>query len=443
MSQSSSGENRNRSGGSRSGGSSGSRNRSGNRGGNRNRQEGGRSRSSSRRPEPKLTGFQKFVKAITFGLIDPAKSAGKSRSGERRSGGRPSGSGDRSGDRSSSKTRRKPVAVEPTTPRLYVGNLNYEVTDEELSEIFAPLGTVKEATVVRHGGSERSKGFAFVEMGSLEEAKAAVSKLNDQELKGRQMLVTGAKAEKPRREGSDSRESSRGERRDGGRERSEGRSGDRRSRDGSSRERSGGRERKGRGDRGDRIEKPTHQVKPAEVEVITSTSLLVANVNAEATDEDLNDLFSGIGTVSSRSAIDGKEGAATRDFQVEFSEVAEAQKAVELLHGKAFMGNQLKVTGSSGAPQAAPVEKAPVQEAPAEETPAEEVPVEEAKPETPAGEPAVSEAPVEPTAEAESTKAESSGEVEEATITEGEPEVSAEESSEEWSPSEESGEEKN
>lgn len=435
MSQSSSGEDRNRSGGSRSGGPSRSRNRSGNRSGNRNRQEGGRSRSSSRRPEPKLSGFQKFVKAITFGLVDPAKSAKKSRSSDRPSGDRRSGAKEGGGDRSSSKPRRKPVAVEPTTPRLYVGNLNYEVTDEELSEVFEPVGTVKEAAVVRHGGSGRSKGFAFVEMGSLDEAKAAVSKLNDQELKGRQMLVTGAKAEKPRRDGSDSRESSRGERREGGRERSEGRSGDRRSRDGSSRERSGGRERKGRGDRGDRIEKPTHQVKPVEVEVITSTSLLVANVNAEATDEDLGDLFSGIGTVSNRSAIEGKEGAVTKDFQIEFSEVAEAQKAVELLHGKAFMGNQLKVTGSSDAPQAAPVE-----ETTAEETPVEEA---EAKPETPAEEPAAAEAPVEPAVEAESTETESSDEVEQPTITEEQPEVAAEEANEEWSPSEEAGEEKN
>lgn len=381
------------------------------------------------------------MKAITFGLVDPAKSAKKSRSSDRASGGRRpgdrrSGAKEGGGDRSSSKPRRKPVAVEPTTPRLYVGNLNYEVTDEELSEVFEPVGTVKEAAVVRHGGSGRSKGFAFVEMGSLDEAKAAVSKLNDQELKGRQMLVTGAKAEKPRRDSSDSRDSSRGERREGGRERSEGRSGDRRSRDGSSRERSGGRERKGRGDRGDRgdrIEKPTHQVKPVEVEVITSTSLLVANVNAEATDEDLGDLFSGIGTVSNRSAIEGKEGAVTKDFQIEFSEVAEAQKAVELLHGKAFMGNQLKVTGSSGAPQAAPVE-----EATAEETPAEE-----AKPETPAEETAAAEAPVEPAVEAESTKTESSDEVEQPTITEEQPEVAAEEANEEWSPSEETGEEKN
>ena len=378
MSQSSSGNHRNRDG---SRGNSQRRN-SGNRrpqgGGYRNRNQGNRSgggnRSRSRRPrQPQLTGFQKFLKAISFGLIDPAKK--KKPSSRKPAAGKstPSQKG---------RNRRKPEIVEPTTPRLYVGNLSYDVTDEELTEVFAGSGAVKEASVVRHGGSGRSKGFAFVEMGSLEEAKAAVSQLNDKEIQGRSIFVTGAKAKKPRPEGGDRRDSKSRTRRDG-----EGR---RDSSEGGSRSRRERKPRDRRGGRGDGEEKkPSRQVRPIEVEKVDTPVLLVANVNADATDIDIQDLFEDIGTVNGRESMGKGEDKVTSDLKVEFSELEGAQKAVELLHGKSFMGHQLKVTAFSGkeadnesATQAE--EKVAEEAAPAAETEikVEENPVGESTPES-------------------------------------------------------------
>ncbi len=151
-------------------------------------------------PAPQPTAFQKFIKLITFGLVDlaPAKAPAPARKPSQE-GRAPRG--DREGRRDSDQSekpkreRRPPSVVEPTSPRLYVGNLSYDVTDADLQVLFAAHGSVVEAAVVTRSGTDRSKGFAFVEMGSLEEAKAAASALNDHELQGRKMLVTGAKSE--------------------------------------------------------------------------------------------------------------------------------------------------------------------------------------------------------------------------------------------------------
>ena len=131
------------------------------------------------------------------------------------------------------------------------GNLSYDVTNADLETLFGAHGSVVEAAVVTQAGSEKSKGFAFVEMGSVEEAKAAAAALNDHEVQGRKMLVTGAKSE-----GREEKPAGRSERAPRG-ERSE---------------RSGGRgDRKERGERGrggrsrggdsDEIDKPSRQVR--------------------------------------------------------------------------------------------------------------------------------------------------------------------------------------
>jgi hypothetical protein len=128
-------------------------------------------------------------------------------------------------------------------------------------------------------------------------------------------------------------------------------------------------------------------------------------VNADATDEDRHDLFDGIGTIVSSEVTATNEKAATKDWIVEFSEVSEAQKAVEFLHGKAFMGNELKVTAASegGAAATPAAENAPPEpEADSEaEAPTEseaEAPT-EPEADAPVSEP-VAEAPAEPEAEA-------------------------------------------
>lgn len=82
--------------------------------------------------------------------------------------------------------------------KLYVGNLLYEVSDEDLKEVFAPAGNVVTASVVRYHDSGRSKGFGFVEMETEEEAQKAIDTLNGQDFKGRKLIVSEARPPKPR-----------------------------------------------------------------------------------------------------------------------------------------------------------------------------------------------------------------------------------------------------
>src|SRR5437867_7019951 len=89
---------------------------------------------------------------------------------------------------------RKPEAVEVTSPRLYVGNLSFEATESDLFELFNGVGHVQNAEVVSYRHNQRSKGFAFVQMQTIEEAKRAVEELHDKEFLGRKLVVSGAKS---------------------------------------------------------------------------------------------------------------------------------------------------------------------------------------------------------------------------------------------------------
>ena len=95
---------------------------------------------------------------------------------------------------SSPRTARKPESVEVTTPRLYVGNLSFEATESDLFELFNGVGQVQNAEVVTYKHNQRSKGFAFVQMQTVEEAKRAVAELHDKEFLGRKLVVSGAKS---------------------------------------------------------------------------------------------------------------------------------------------------------------------------------------------------------------------------------------------------------
>ena len=90
---------------------------------------------------------------------------------------------------------RKPESVEVTSPRLYVGNLSFDATESDLFELFNGVGQVQNAEVVTYKHNERSKGFAFVQMQSVEEAKRAVAELHDKEFLGRKLVVSGAKSD--------------------------------------------------------------------------------------------------------------------------------------------------------------------------------------------------------------------------------------------------------
>jgi len=82
--------------------------------------------------------------------------------------------------------------------KLYVGNLAYSLGDAELEQLFAAHGTVQSAKVIVDRDTGRSKGFGFVEMGSDQEAQAAISALNGKEVDGRALTVNEAR---PREEG--------------------------------------------------------------------------------------------------------------------------------------------------------------------------------------------------------------------------------------------------
>jgi RNA recognition motif-containing protein len=89
-----------------------------------------------------------------------------------------------------------PIPQEITTPKLYVGNLAYEAAESDLFDLFSKVGAVKNVEVAMDRHANRSKGFGFVEMESLETAKAAAAKLNRTDFMGRQIVVSGAKVDK-------------------------------------------------------------------------------------------------------------------------------------------------------------------------------------------------------------------------------------------------------
>jgi RNA recognition motif-containing protein len=83
--------------------------------------------------------------------------------------------------------------------KLYVGNLSYQTTDDSLNSLFAGFGTVVSAKIIFDRDSGSSKGFGFVEMGSEEEAAAAIEGTNGKEVDGRQIRVNPA-MDKPSRD---------------------------------------------------------------------------------------------------------------------------------------------------------------------------------------------------------------------------------------------------
>lgn len=89
---------------------------------------------------------------------------------------------------------RKPESVDVTTPRVYVGNLSFDASESDLFELFSGVGTVQNAEIVSNRQTQRSKGFGFVQLQSVDEAKRAVSELHDKEYMGRKLVVSGAKA---------------------------------------------------------------------------------------------------------------------------------------------------------------------------------------------------------------------------------------------------------
>jgi len=89
--------------------------------------------------------------------------------------------------------------------KLYVGNLAFQTTSEDLQELFSQAGTVQSANVIEDRETGRSRGFGFVEMSSKEEGNAAIAEFNGKEVNGRNLNVNEARQREERGGGGGSR----------------------------------------------------------------------------------------------------------------------------------------------------------------------------------------------------------------------------------------------
>ena len=153
----------------------------------RSRRRGGRGRFQDQRaPAPKQKTFWQRIVAFFGGNGGQRKPAPQGRNGQQQQQ-------QRERDREP-RPQRKPESVEVTSPRLYVGNLSFDATESDLFNLFNGVGHVQNAEVVSYRHNQRSKGFAFVQMQTVEEAKRAVEELHDKEFLGRKLVVSGSKS---------------------------------------------------------------------------------------------------------------------------------------------------------------------------------------------------------------------------------------------------------
>lgn len=89
--------------------------------------------------------------------------------------------------------RRPQEKTEVGSPRIYLGNLSYDASEEDLKDLFKGIGTVRRVEVVYNRRTHKSKGYGFVDMLNMEEAKRSVEVLHDQFFMGRKLVVSGAK----------------------------------------------------------------------------------------------------------------------------------------------------------------------------------------------------------------------------------------------------------
>jgi RNA recognition motif-containing protein len=187
---------------------SGSR-RSPRRGSSRRPERGSRSSSSAQRenkPKPKQSLLSRILGFLTGKSEEPTQVVREerpARSRETTETERPARERQERSERQDRSERptgmRTPEVVEVTSPRLYVGNLSFDAGESDLFDLFNGVGSVQNVEIVVNRHNMRSKGFAFVQMQSVDEAKRAVSELHDKEFMGRKLVVSGAKALEERR----------------------------------------------------------------------------------------------------------------------------------------------------------------------------------------------------------------------------------------------------
>lgn len=80
--------------------------------------------------------------------------------------------------------------------KVFVGNLSYKTTDEQLNELFEPFGKIVKASIIKDRETDRSRGFGFVEFDSADDVAAAIEEMNGKEIDGRSLNVNEAHQEK-------------------------------------------------------------------------------------------------------------------------------------------------------------------------------------------------------------------------------------------------------
>ena len=176
--------------------------RSSRRGSGRRSDRGNRSSSAQHENKPKA---KKSLLARILGFLtgkqeEPKKPAREERSARSSDSASPERPARERQSRSERPTgMRTPELVEVTSSRLYVGNLSFDAGESDLFDLFNGVGSVQNVEIVVNRHNMRSKGFAFVQMQSVDEAKRAVSELHDKEFMSRKLVVSGAKALEERR----------------------------------------------------------------------------------------------------------------------------------------------------------------------------------------------------------------------------------------------------
>jgi hypothetical protein len=165
-----------------------------------------RGRDIRRRAAEQPGFFQKLLSTLTFGLLGGKKKPAGHKSGSKsttpKAGDRPARPERERGPRADRPARvpreaRQPTPPNPdavTGPRLHVGNLSYDAAESDLTDLFNGVGKVQHVEVVYHRETQRSKGFAFVQMLTLEEAKRAVTELHGKDYMGRKLEIGPARA---------------------------------------------------------------------------------------------------------------------------------------------------------------------------------------------------------------------------------------------------------
>ena len=170
---------------------------------NQNRRPNRYRGSNRRKPAPKPTLGQKILSFLTFGLLGKSgASKPKKKRKTQRTQPKPTSSHTDTAtarvEQSQKRPSRKALMEDVTSPRLYVGNLVYEAHEADLEQLFKGVGNVVSAEIVTNPRTQQSKGFGFVEMSHIEEARRAVTILHDQDFMGRKLLVSGARSEGPK-----------------------------------------------------------------------------------------------------------------------------------------------------------------------------------------------------------------------------------------------------